>query len=369
METILAFLIALVILVVIHELGHFFVAKLFSVRVDEFGVGYPPRAKKLFTWKGTLFTLNWLPFGGFVKIFGEDVPEGGTISEEDRKHSFLYKPFWQRALIVIAGVFSNVILAMVLYTASFAIGFLGSQSDYAHSVALGPQQVLISAVVPGSPAQGAGLQSGDAVVSIQGGTDTVSPTTAAELTDFVHTHGTVPLDITVIRNKTDRTFVATPRAGLSDGKPGIGIDITEATQMRLPFFEALKEGVAYALYEFKAILISLGMLVGGLFGAGKNIISDVSGPVGIAKIAGTALSFGFGSFLSFMALISVNLAVVNLLPFPALDGGRLVLECFASKGKSRIPRKVVNGINQAGFLLLIALMPYVTYLDVARLIA
>ena len=366
METILAFIIALLVLVVIHELGHFLTAKLFSVRVEEFGIGYPPRAKKLFTWKGTLFTLNWLPFGGFVKIFGEDSEEGAA--PRDTQHSFEYQAFWKRALIIVAGIVSNVVLAMVLYAASFSIGFLGAQSDFPGSLALSPQRVIVTDVVAGSPAQAAGVESGDSIISLASGTDTDTPATAIDLTTFVHSHGTAPLSVTVLRDGSQKTLVATPNATLSGGMPGIGIDIAEASQIRLPFFAAIKMGVQYALYEFKTIIVTIGLLVGGLFGKGQNIISDVSGPVGIAKFAGTALSLGIGSFLSFMALISVNLAVVNLLPFPALDGGRLILECFASKGKSRIPKKAVNWVNQIGFLILIAFMLYVTYHDILHLI-
>ena len=368
METILAFIIALLILVVVHELGHFLTAKLFSVKVDEFGIGYPPRAKKLFTWKGTLFTLNWLPFGGFVKIFGEDSEDGENATPRDTKHSFEYQKFWKRALIVIAGIVSNVILAMVLYSMSFSIGFLGAQSDFPGSIAVSPQRVLITDVLPGSPAQEAGLQSGDSVISLSSGTDTDTPSTTEDLTDFVHAHGTTPLSITILRDRESKTLVATPQAGLSNGMPGIGVDIAEASQIRLPFFPAIKMGVEYTFYEFKTIIVTVVALIGGIFGAGQNIIGDVSGPVGIAKFAGTALSLGFGSFLSFMALISVNLAVVNLLPFPALDGGRLILECFASNGKSRIPKKAVNLVNQIGFLILIVFMLYVTYHDILHLV-
>ena len=369
METIIAFLIALVILVVIHELGHFLTAKLFSVRVEEFGIGYPPRAKKLFTWQGTLFTLNWLPFGGFVKIFGEDSDEAHARTDAEKARSFEYQKFWKRAVIILAGVVSNALLAMVLYSASFAVGFLGSPSDFPGSVALSPEHVLVTDVVGGSPAQAAGLESGDTVTGLKSGSDTATPSTALQLTDFIHSHGTAPLAVTVLRGSQSVTLVATPQAGLSNGMPGIGIDIAEAARIRLPLWPSIKMGVSYACMEFKEIVVTLGILVAGLFGFGQNIVSQISGPVGIAKIAGTALGLGFGSFLSFMALISVNLAVVNLLPFPALDGGRLVLECFSSNGRSKISARAVNWINQAGFAILIILMIYVTYHDIIRLIA
>jgi regulator of sigma E protease len=361
MQTILAFVIVLLLLVVIHELGHFFAAKFFGVRVEEFGVGYPPRARKLFTWRGTLFTLNWLPFGGFVKIFGED-----EAADADPR-SFAQQAFWKRAIILVAGVASNILLAIVLYSASFAIGFLGSAKDFPQSIQLAPEHVVVTGVLKNSPAQIAGLKGGDTILSLGSGTDTDTVTTPQNLITFIHAHGAAPLRVTVLRGDKMQTFTATPNATLSSGKPGIGIDITSAARMRLPLGAAIKTGFAYTFAEFKSIFVGLGQIVSGVFGRGPNILGEVAGPVGIAKIAGAAFTLGLGSFLSFMALISVNLAVVNLLPFPALDGGRLVLECFASKGRSRIPGKVVSWLNQIGFLILIVLMLYVTYHDIARI--
>ncbi len=370
LHTVVAFVIALLVLVVIHELGHFFTAKLFGVKVEEFGIGYPPRARKLFTWKGTLFTLNWLPLGGYVKIFGEESPsaDDAVAVAEYSKASFSHKPFWQRGTIIVAGVLANVLLAILLYAASFSTGFLGSPEDFPRAHVLGQQQVIVASVLDASPAKEAGIQPGDAVVGLGSGTDTDTPVTARELTDFIHSHGTEPLRVTVLRGTTLKTLAATPRAGLSSGKPGIGIDIAEAAHMRLPFFQALKYGASYTFQEFGEILRTLKQLVAGLFGRGSSIASSLSGPVGIAQIAGNALTLGIGSFLSFMALISVNLAVLNLLPFPALDGGRFILECFATKGHSRIPQKAVNAVNTVGFLILIALMLFVTYHDILRLI-
>ena len=128
--------------------------------------------------------------------------------------------------------------------------------------------------------------------------------------------------------------------------------------------------MGYTLGQFKDIIVSIGMILGGLFSGGSSVAGEVSGPIGIAQFAGQAFAIGAGAFLSFMALISINLAVINLLPFPALDGGRLILELFASSdGRSRIPARVVAAINQIGFILLILIMLYVTYRDIAKLVA
>lgn len=362
MSTVLIFLIVIVILVVAHELGHFFVAKSFGVRVDEFGVGYPPRAKKLFRWKGTLFTLNWLPFGGFVKIFGEEL-EG-----QDTTDSFAHKILWKRILVIAAGILANVFFAMVLYVISFSVGFLGSVNDFPNASVITPSQVLVTSVVKDSPAQSAGLQEGDAIVVLSSGTDTTEPKQAADVSTFVKKHPTEPLTIYISRKGVLKTLSATPHVSAS-GTAGIGISIVEAAKLKFSFPRAVGMGVTYTVQQFGAIVSSLCTLIGGAFTGNNELLTQVSGPVGIAKFAGNAYALGFGSFMAFMALISVNLAVINLLPFPTLDGGRIILELFSKNGTSRIPQRVVSLINQIGFLILILLMLFVTYRDIAQLFA
>ena len=367
MSTILIFLRVIIFLVVAHELGHFLVAKLFKVRVDEFGVGYPPRAKKLFTWKGTLFTLNWLPFGGFVKVFGED--EGSEPVDPDvarRSGSFAYQTLWKRVAIVAAGIVANMLIAVILYSMSFGIGFLAEPGDFPGSVAIGPNQTIVTDVVASDPASKAGIESGDVIRELSAAGATNIPTTVNDVVDFVHAHGATPITISVERSGHEKNIVVTPKI-TPDAPPAIGISLATVARVRLPFFVAIKTGFSYTWQEFVSTIVMLGALLGGLFHGSGALLGDVSGPVGIAKIAGQAFSLGFGAFLSFVALISVNLAVINLLPFPALDGGRIVLELFAAKGYSRIPKRVVNAVNNIGFLLLILLMLVVTYHDIHRL--
>jgi len=362
MQTVIIFLLVVVVLVVAHELGHFFVAKAFKVRVDEFGIGYAPRARELFSWKGTLFTLNWLPFGGFVKIFGEEGSDGVAISD-----SFAYKSLWKRALIVIAGVFANIILAIILYSISFGVGFLGAPTDFPGSVSAGPSHVFITDVTKGSPAQAAGLDSGDTIISLATTTTEVTPNSVDDVINFVQAHPADNITISYERGTTLKTTELTPKLLAGGTAPSLGVGIFEAGNIRLPFFKAIAAGVTYTFSEFKMIIVTLSSLVTAAFKGSSSIISQVSGPIGIAQIAGQAYSLGIGAFLGFVALISVNLAVINLLPFPALDGGRLIMELFASEGKSRIPAKVVAAVNQIGFVLLIILMLYVTYHDIVRL--
>lgn len=364
MASILIFLVVIVALVVAHELGHFFAARAFGVRVDEFGVGYPPRARKLFVWKGTTFTLNWLPFGGFVRIFGEQT-EGQAVQAD----SFAAQRLSKRLLIVAAGIIANFVLAALLYAASFNIGFLGSPSDFPGSIQAGPEQVLVANVIDGTPAAAAGMRAGDVILSVSNGSgDPLAASSADAVIVYVRKHGESPLTLSLEGAGGSREVTVQPVSGISGtAAPALGVELAEAAHIRLPLFRAMAEGARYACAQFGLIVVSIGRLIGGLFVGDTGLLSQVSGPVGIARFAGAAYTFGAGAFLSFVALISVNLAVINLLPLPALDGGRLVLEFFASRGRSRIPPRAVALINQLGFLLLILLMVLVTYRDIRHL--
>ncbi len=362
MSTIIIFLIVIIVLVVAHELGHFFVAKAFGVRVDEFGLGYPPRAKKLFTWKGTLFTLNWIPFGGFVKIFGEDLDE--EKKDYVVKDSFSHQKLYKRLLILVAGIVANFILAVVLYSAAFSIGFLGSLQDFPNAKLVAPEQVTVGEVIKNTPASDAGIKENDRVESLTVDNVVYVPESVDGFIKYVQSHENVPISINILRESKKMNFVVTPKINVVNNKPGIGIGIGETGLLRLPPLQAISFGFTYTITQFKTIILSLGVLIGSLFSGDSSVASHLSGPIGIAKFANTAYSMGIGTLLSFMGLISINLAVINLLPFPALDGGRMILELFSTKGRNRISPKIVNWINQIGFILLIILMLWVTYHDI-----
>lgn len=365
MFTLLIFLVVIIFLVVAHELGHFFAAKLFGVRVDEFGIGYPPRAKKLFTWRGTLFSLNWLPFGGFVKIFGEDPATVATPAGD----SFAAQKMWKRALVIVAGILANMVVAVVLYSISFGIGFLASPDQFPEGTVVGDSQMLITATLPNGPAQTAGIEGGDIIRKITAGSDTITPLRSEDVVAFIQLHSEKEITFSISRGREISDISVTPNPTLADGKPGVGVSLTELATVRLPFFAAIEQGFRYTGDQFVGVVKGIGRLITGAFRGEGNVMSQVSGPVGIALFANQAYGLGVGFFLSFVALISINLAVINLLPFPALDGGRLIIELLTVKGKSKISPRAVMAINQIGFILLIILMIFVTYNDIARIFA
>jgi regulator of sigma E protease len=362
MQTVFIFLIVIIVLVVVHELGHFFVAKFFGVRVDEFGVGYPPRARKLFTWRGTLFTLNWLPFGGFVKIYGEE------SAEENTRDSFLHQKLWKRVAVVLAGIVANLLLAIVLYGAAFNIGFFAEPGgQFPAGAVISQNETMITSVAKDSPAQKAGFIASDRITAIATKGDTTIPENVTDVVLFVKKHPTDVITFTLFRGNKTKSIQVTPSIDQVTQNPSVGISLAEVVYVKVPFLYAIRFGGTYTVMQFVVTLHSVGSLLSSSFGGGHSLIAQVSGPVGIAQVAGEAYSLGFGSFLAFVALISVNLAVINILPFPALDGGRCILEFFSKNGRSRIPKKVVSTINQVSFLLLIVLMLYVTYHDIIRL--
>lgn len=341
MMTVILFLIVIVILVVIHELGHFLVAKRLGVRVDEFGVGYPPRAKKLFHWKGTLFTLNWLPFGGFVRIFGEQ----SGIAEEG---AFISKPLWKRLAVVLGGIVANMLFAIFLYFIVFTTGFLGNPEERPHAIIISPQTIVVADVLSDSPAEEAGFVLGDTITEVDG----ISITQTEDVVSRIQEGG----EITFMTEGKDITVT------LKEGEQ-LGVALTSAARLRLPLHRALIEAFSQTGRVFVSIFQTLGSVIAG----DKNILNQLSGPVGIATIAGGAYKLGMSAFLSFMALISINLAAINLLPIPALDGGRFILEFFMKRGESVVSNRVIAMINQVGMLLLILLMLYVTYKDIGRI--
>lgn len=364
---IIIFVIILLVLVIVHEFGHFYSAKKFGIRVDEFGFGFPP---KLFGIKKgeTEYTFNALPIGGFVKIFGEN-PDDENTNGPDKDRSFVNKPKWQQAIVLFAGVFANFALAWLLFSFGLMTGLpssVGAVPDkYLHDVNL-----VVVSVSPKSPAETAGLKSGDKIVSVSV-TEKEKMQTLAEinpetLKDFIGEHGLSEIEIGYTRGKTKAVAVAKVTPSEASGRPTIGISMDQIGTAKLPVLTAFWEGLKLDWFVTKGTVTGLfGLIKGAL--VGKGSFSSVTGPVGMVGIVGEASKFGFAYLMSFAALISVNLAVINLLPFPALDGGRLFFLLIEKIKGSRMNAKFANMANMIGFFVLITLMVVVTFHDVFKL--
>jgi regulator of sigma E protease len=363
--TIIIFLVVLAVLVVVHELGHFLAARAFGIRVDEFGLGFGPRLfGKSFTSKKhgtTIYTLNAIPFGGFVKIFGES-PDADSISGPDSSRSFVNKPRWVQATVLAAGVVSNFIFAWIIVSLGFMAGLPVSPESYTqYANRIENVRVLVASVDAGSPAEKAGLAAGDTLAV---------PSIEALQSAIAQSHGNPvlisykPVDI----NAPTSTVSITPVQGIIAGQYAIGVVTEDAATLRLPVFLAVWEGGKFTIHMMTATAQGIYALLVGLFQGDRSVLSQVSGPVGIANLVGQAAHIGFVYLLVFTALISVNLGVLNLVPFPALDGGRILFVIIESVIRRPIKPAIANTINGIGFALLLLLMAVVTCHDIFHLI-
>ncbi len=375
--SIIIFIIILLVLVLVHEAGHFFTAKSFKIRVDEFGFGFPP---KLFGKKfgETEYTFNLLPLGGFVKIYGEsfeeaDFVEVGFLDKDktpapDLSRSFVHQKKWKQALVLVAGVFANFILAWLLFSVGFMSGLPTSVGSEKSGYALSDVNLMIVSVVENSPAFNAGLKVGDKIISIKSGKDIVPDINPETLKSFVVSHPGKEIEFGYIRGKDNEVNITSliPIKKDLEDKPSIGISMDQIGTAKLPFFTALWEGMRLNLLMTKGTALGLyTLVVDGIRGNGS--FAGVTGPIGMVGIVGDAYEFGFVYLLSFAALISINLAIINLLPFPALDGGRLFFLLIEKIKGSPINAKFANMANMIGFSILILLMLVVTYHDVIKL--
>lgn len=364
--SVIIFIIILLVLVLVHEAGHFFSAKFFGIRVDEFGFGFPP---KLFGWKKgeTEYTFNLLPIGGFVKIFGEN-PDAENTSGPDAARSFVNKPKWQQAIVLFAGVFANFILAWILFSVGFMSGLPTRVGEEPMGYQLEDVNVTVISVAENSPAERAGLQSGDKILSLTSGNDQVSEITIDAVRNFIISHGEKEIELGYKRGMAGDEDMVTLIPERLEGTvdPVIGISMDQIGVAKLPFFKAFAQGMRVTLEVTKETALGLYNLIKNAL-IGKGSLDGVTGPVGLVSIVGDASSFGFYYLLSFTAMISINLAVINLIPFPALDGGRLFFLLIEKIKGSRINQKFFNYANLVGFSLLILFMLVITYRDIVNL--
>lgn len=360
--TIIVFLAVLSILVLIHELGHFFVAKKLGIKVEEFGFGLPP---KVFGIKRgeTVYSINLLPIGGFVKLYGEDEAGGGSVkvrSEKlevrDKERAFYARPVWQRAAVVVAGVFMNFVLAVVLISYLFTVQGVSTPGD----------KVIVSGVLKNSPAEKAGLKEGDQIISIEG-QKVVQP---GQVIDATKKYLGKKVSLRVIpRGQTQPKEISiTPRKDYPSNEGPMGVSISQnAVVTKYSWYKAPFLGTFEALKMSWLIVQGLGMVLWQLVTSGA-VPKGVAGPVGIAQLTGQFVQIGTNAVLSLVALLSLNLAVLNILPIPALDGGRFAFILVeALTGKKANP-KWEGYAHAVGMALLLGLIALITFHDVIRVV-
>ncbi len=359
MTIILITIISLVLLLIFHESGHFLLAKMFGVKVPEFGLGYPPRlvGKKI---GKTLYSLNLIPFGAFVKIYGQE-------KKIDSPESFSTKPFWQKALIILGGVISFWIVAAVLLSIVMYMGVPTVVEDAAEGGLVGPKVQVVN-IAPDSPASEAGLEIGDIIkgISVSG---SFYPTDKVEqVQNIIEESKGEEISLKIFRGNEEIEPSLTPRTSPPEGEGAIGVALLRTALKSYPWYLAPVEGIKATGNLTVVIIQSWGMTFSSLFGGeGLPPGVEVRGIVGIFDLFAQAGALGAAYFLQLVAIIAIHLALINALPIPALDGGWLAFLAIERITGKSLNQKVVQGISGAFFILLIILMVWITINDVARL--
>lgn len=363
--SLIIFFIVLAVLVLVHECGHFLLAKRFGIRVDEFGLGFPPKiwGKKF---GETEYTINWIPFGGFVRIFGEN-PDDDSTNGPDAKRAMMHKPRWKQAIVLFGGILFNFIFAWVLISFAFATGVPASREDYAgYSDRITDTRIAITQVSSLSPAEKAGIKAGDSIVKVTAGTIVVEgeALTIPVIKDAITRSGkAITLDLK--RGDEVTSIEVLPEQGIIEGMYAIGIAMEDVGTLNLPAHLAIYEGGKFTAHMIAGVSVGLYELVAG-FVKGNPDLSSIAGPVGIAGLVGDAAKLGITYLLMFTALISINLGVINLVPFPALDGGRLFVLLLEAIRRKPLKARVLNMMNTVGFVVLLMIMLLVTFKDLFK---
>lgn len=373
--SVILFIIILGILIFAHELGHFLAAKKFKIRVDEFALGFPPRiwAKKI---GETVYALNIVPIGGYVKIYGEDgdeeeskdkKPEKLKIGDQTgKKMSDI--PRYKQAVILGSGILGNIIFAWLILSIGFMIG-LPTSSGGLFEKGLSNQKLIITSVMPSSPAEISGFKAGDQILSINYNDKNLSNPDSDMASSFIsETPSGSAINFNILRNKATTTITSTTKEGLiSENKSGIGIGMEYVGILKLNPLKSLVAGGYATVNMTKQVFIGLYNLIANAL-SGHADFSSITGPIGIANLVGDAEKIGLINLLLLTALISINLAVINFVPFPALDGGRLLFLVIEGIIRKPLNVKFTQRANQIGFVLLLLLMAVITYKDIIKLI-
>lgn len=352
-------------LVVVHEFGHFIVAKWTGMRVDEFAFGFPP---KIFSKKigETVYAVNALPLGGYVSIWGENG------SDEDKKangasthpRAFGNRPWWAQLLTLVAGVTMNMLLALLIFIGiSYGTVTVTSDDEVFGSRIKNPSLMVIE-VSKNSPAEMAGIVPGSTIMKIAAGSRIAEVTSATSVISFIVANQNTPFKITFRSpDGQDNTTTIAAVYGIVEGKKALGISLETVGQVKTTFLEALTLGYQRTTDMTVLTLEGLYGVIKSAFG-GKNVLESLSGPIGIARIVGETSSYGYVAVLTLVAVLSINLAIFNILPLPALDGGRIVVVLMEAISRKKIPFKYYSWVNVVGFALLMLLLVVVTVNDI-----
>ncbi|MFH1132733.1 MAG: RIP metalloprotease RseP [Pseudomonadota bacterium] len=352
-STIIIFIAVLSLLVFVHELGHFLVAKKMGMKVEEFGFGFPPRLFSIKK-KETIYSINWIPLGGFVRIKGES---GAFVEDSD---SFASKKAWKRFLVLVAGVTMNLVLAAVLLSAGFMAGLPAIvEGELPVGARVSDEEIIVMSLVSESPASVAGVEIGDKLVSI----DSLVFESTNEAREYIGANGDDGVEIVIERDDSEfytYNLVSEDLSGFD--VHGVGVGFVETAFVSYPIHTAVFQGVVATGYYTVAVMDAFLKIIVNLFTA-QGLGAELSGPVGIAVLTGEVAALGFVYLLQFAAILSINLAIINILPFPALDGGRvlfLIIEKIRGKAANQ---KVEAIVHNLGFLLLMLVVVFVTYRD------
>ncbi|PIP28491.1 MAG: RIP metalloprotease RseP [Candidatus Moranbacteria bacterium CG23_combo_of_CG06-09_8_20_14_all_35_22] len=437
MLAVLVFIIILGVLIFVHELGHFVMARRNGIKASEFGFGFPPRIfgvqritgeenkkemevksvevksidiksqgqkireeiiterleetqrlKPVRKWRiiwgsrdgddenekkdlneahekrfqgGTIYSINWIPLGGFVKIKGED---GGNISDED---SFAGKSAWVRTKVLAAGVMMNFVLAWVLISIVFMLGAPQAFDPAEKNVA--GAKIQISEIVEDSPAQLAGINIGDEISKkqVNPAGESVKLSSVEDVQNYIKNNAGKELNLGIIRGDQTLAIKITPRVNAPEGQGLLGVNLAQTKIIKYSWYKAFWEGLKSTYEITLAILVALGGIIKNLF-MGNGVGADVAGPVGIAVLTKQVTGLGLVYILQFAALLSINLGIINILPIPALDGGRILFVLIEKMKGSPVSQKLEQTFHSVGFLLLILLLILVTFKDVMKFV-
>lgn len=350
------FIVVLSLLILIHEFGHFITAKLSGIKVEEFALGFPPRVYSIKRGE-TNYSINLIPIGGYVKMLGED-------GESQDPRAFSSQSVLKRLGVVVAGVVMNIILAIVLITIGFSIGMSPLQSSPKDLGGSEKNLILITEIIKDSPAQNAGLKAGDKVISVTDGAGENQIKSVKDLQNITKKDAGQTVDLRVTRDNQDRII----KVNLGTGKATLGVGLVQDTSVKLPFIKAVKAAFIETGKSIVAIVMFVVALIAGLFRGSDNIGSQVGGPVAVYSFTSEAVKLGISYVIQLSALLSINLAIINILPIPALDGGRgLFILLEGIFGKKVIKANTEGIIHAIGFGLLIILLAVITVHDILRI--